>query len=445
MHLIVRSILSSLLLISTAAAAPLRVGAAAVELEADDEMVIAGGIAPGRATGQEGKLRAVAIVIEKAPLGKIAIVACDVLFVPGDMVGAALSEIEKRCGIAPENVLINATHTHHAPSITEVHGYGVDETFKKRVEQGIIDAVIAADANLDGGESRLLFRLGEEKTIGANSRLRMKDGRIYWVGAMDDAVGPTGPFDPQLPVLAFRGPGDELRALLFNHSTHTIGTQNGGVRSPGFYGLAAQELEAELGGVACFLEGASGSTHNITGVSTAQAVERLKAAINEVLAKAEERPVDRLKSIKRRFTFKVRTFNEAVEEEKVTSYCRKYIPGDAEYVAGVFRAMREKLASQQGRERQTWLQAIAIDDIAIVGLPAEYFTVLGVDIKKRSPFPNTVVAELANDWIGYLPDREGHELGGYQTWMGLHSYAEIGTGERVADEVVEMLKELRGE
>ena len=83
------------------------------------------------------------------------------------------------------------------------------------------------------------------------------------------------------------------------------------------------------------------------------------------------------------------------------------------------------------------MQAIAIGDVAIVGVPAEYFTIFGVDIKKRSPFKNTVVAELANDWIGYLPNLEAHQLGGYQTWMGLHSYAEPGTGERMADAAVE--------
>ena len=35
-------------------------------------------------------------------------------------------------------------------------------------------------------------------------------------------------------------------------------------RSPSFYGLAAQELEAEKGGTFLFLEGASGSTHNLS-------------------------------------------------------------------------------------------------------------------------------------------------------------------------------------
>jgi neutral ceramidase len=67
---------------------------------------------------------------------------------------------------------------------------------------------------------------------------------------------------------------------------------------------------------------------------------------------------------------------------------------------------------------------------------------LGLDIKNRSPFRHTYIAELTNDWISYLPNREGHKLGGYQVWTGFHSYAEPGTGERIADVAVEMLHEL---
>jgi hypothetical protein len=80
--------------------------------------------------------------------------------------------------------------------------------------------------------------------------------------------------------------------------------------------------------------------------------------------------------------------------------------------------------------------------VAIVGVPAELFTKFGQDIKRRSPFRYTYVAELANDWIGYLPDRKAFELGGYQTWTVLHSYAERGTGEAVVEEAVRLLGEL---
>jgi hypothetical protein len=80
--------------------------------------------------------------------------------------------------------------------------------------------------------------------------------------------------------------------------------------------------------------------------------------------------------------------------------------------------------------------------VAIVGVPGELFTKLGLDIKRRSPFRDTVVVELANDWIGYIPDREAFKLGGYQVWTGLHSYVEPGTGERIVDELGKMLDEL---
>ena len=85
---------------------------------------------------------------------------------------------------------------------------------------------------------------------------------------------------------------------------------------------------------------------------------------------------------------------------------------------------------------------ILIGDVALVGVSGEFFTGLGLDIKKQSPFKKTVVIELANDWIGYLPDREAFELGGYQTWVGSHNIAEIGTGERVVEKAVAMLKEV---
>src|SRR6185369_14427684 len=78
-----------------------KVGAAAAELEADDSMVIAGGITPGKASGQEGKLRAVAVVLEKQPFGKFAIVACDVLMITRRHLDPVVTDITKATGIPP--------------------------------------------------------------------------------------------------------------------------------------------------------------------------------------------------------------------------------------------------------------------------------------------------------------------------------------------------------
>jgi hypothetical protein len=421
------------------AAADLRVGAAAVELQADDSMPIAGGIHAGRAQGQEGKLRATAVVLEKPGAATLAIVSCDVLMLTRDLVDPAVAEIEKTCKIPAANVLVHATHTHHAPSTIRIHGYGRAELFCDRLKAAIVEAVAAAQGKL--ADSTLYFKRGEERTVGMNSRLLLKDGTIFWVGPRDDAVRPTGPFDPDLPVLAFRTPAGTLQALLYGHSTHSIGTLKPGVRSPSFYGLVAQELEQELGGTAAFLEGASGSTHALN-CTAEEAFRRIKQAVTATLAEAQPQKAERLAALRRPFTFKVRTFDEAAEEEAVTQYCNKRIGPGAEGVAVVFRQMRKELAPLQGQERTTWIQAMAVGEVAIAAVPAELFTKLGMDIKRRSPYKQTVVVELANDWIGYLPDAEAYKLGGYQVWTGLHSYAEPGTGERIVDQTVKLLEEL---
>jgi len=420
--------------------AAVRVGASAAELEADDDMVIGGSILPYKVKGQDGKLRAVATVIEKPGAGKVCVVACDVLMLNRDLLDPVTEEVAKALGIPESHVLINCTHTHHAPSTVTVHGYQRDELFCRRVQKAIVQAAKDANTKLKTGDATFHFRLGEESSVGQNSRLLLKDGSIYWIGPREDVVRPTGPFDPELPVLAFLNAEKKPLAVLFNHSTHTIGVRKAG-RSPSFYGLAAEELESDLGGTFLFLEGASGSTHNL-GVPAAENTLRIKQAVKDALAKSTPHAVNRITAVKKPFTFKVRSFDEKKEDAAVSAYCKERVPKQADDYIGVFRAQRKVLAPKQGEERTTWLQVMMIGDVAIVGVPAEFFTVLGQEIKRRSPFRYTYVAELANDWIGYLPDKKAFDLGGYQTWTGLHSFADRDTGERMVDASVQMLEEL---
>ena len=147
-------------------------------------------------------------------------------------------------------------------------------------------------------------------------------------------------------------------------------------------------------------------------------------------------------AIQRPLAYKIRTFDEAVEDKKVVDYCQAHRRSRFDETVRVFRQARLDLKPLQGHERESSVQVILIGDVALVGVPGEFFTGLGMEIKKRSPYPDTYIAELANDWIGYLPDREAFELGGYQTWVGSHNFAEIGTGEQVVDQAVSMLEEL---
>ncbi len=418
----------------------IKVAAAAAEIVGDDSMEIAGGISPGHVLGQEGKLRASAIVIEANT--KVCIVSCDVLVLQRDILDDVCRKIEAEENIPFENTLITATHTHHAPTTVTVHGYKRDEIFCGRVKEAIVSAVHKANQKLKNAPSAsMYFWLGQESTVGQNSRQLLKDGTIYWVGSRADALRPTGPFDPELPVLAFKRADGDLEALLFNHSSHNIGVRSSG-RSPAFYGLAAQELEEELGGTAIFTPGAFGSTHVLT-LSTDERILRIKNAVKQAYSKARKTEISPVNSVKKEFKYRVRKFDEDAEEKAVSYYCRKRLGGNPEDIIEVFRNMRRELIKHQGEVRNTWLHVILIDDIAFVGVPGEFFGQLGIEIKRRSPFRYTYVIGLANDYIGYIPDKQAYDLGGYQIWTGLHSFVERGTGEAIVAETIRILEELK--
>lgn len=453
------TILVLLSLNALAAASNLKVAAASSEIASDDSMIIAGDIFPHRSTDQEGKLRANAVIIESNT--KVCIISCDVIILGRDILDNVCKKIEAQENIPFENILITCTHTHHAPSTVTVHGYKREEVFCQRLKDAIVSAVHKANEKLKNiKNSECFFTLGHECTVGQNSRMILDDNTILWVPLTKDFafLRPTGPFDSELPVLAFKQADGKLETILFNHSTHNIGahdikrspgSQRSGIqdimdakkRSPGFYGLAAQELEQELGGTSIFLLGAAGSTHDLS-LSTDEKIIRIKNAVKETYSKAEKREISRIVSVKKEFEYKVRTFDENKEEKAVSYYCRKRWVGDPESVIEVFRKMRRELTKYQGEIRKGWLQVILIGDVAFVGVPGEFFTKLGMEIKRRSPFRYTYIIELANDYIGYIPDKEAFDLGGYQVWTGFHSLVSPGSGEAIVDEAVGILNRL---
>ena len=75
-------------------------------------------------------------------------------------------------------------------------------------------------------------------------------------------------------------------------------------------------------------------------------------------------------------------------------------------------------------------------DIAWVGLPGEIFVELGRAIKNASPFRYTIVAELANGSVGYVPDRRAYPQGAYEV---ISSRLAEGGGEAMAEAAVRLL------
>jgi neutral ceramidase len=426
----------------------IRAASASVRLT-DDNMQVLGAKQKVFHQGWEGEFRANAMVLDAQQ--RVCLVSLDSIVVPLQVTQPAAKRIAAATGIPEGNVLICATHTHRGPGMGDFVGVKPDAEYLRRLEEGSVLAAVKAVAAMDsakaGAQSTVLFGQSQEATVGRNSRLLLKDGMIGWDGYEErDVVRPTGPYDPDLHVLALRRADGTYRGLAFNHSVHNIGHTCREGMSPCFYGLAALEIERRHGATTFFLPGAFGSTHNITynnsGVPAAECVHRMVDAIEEALGRLEPALPGPVQVLNRQFTYRVCRFDEAREALAVKSYLEKYAPERAASQGEWFRRMREQMRPHQNETHQTRLQVIRLGDLALVAIPGEMFSRLGLELRRRSPFRHTCIIGLANEQIGYIPDRKAYADGGYQTWVGWHSKLEVGTGEAMVDQAVAMLDEL---
>lgn len=430
------------------ATAPVRAASASVKLT-DDNMAELKATTKAFHQPWEGEFRASALVLDAGQ--RICLVSLDSQNILPPMTHSARRRIAAATGIPEDHVLLCATHTHRGPTMTNAFGVKPNAEYLRRLEEGSVLAATKAVAALADEKAAagttVLFGQSQEATVGRNSRLLLKDGSIGWYGyEEDDVVRPTGPYDPDLYILAVRRADGTFAGLAFNHSVHNIGRVREDCMSPCFYGLAAQEVERRHGATTLFLPGAFGSTHNATynnsGVPAAECVYRVVEAVEEALGRLQPALPGPVRVLNRQFTYRIRRFDEAKEAAAVKSYMEKYAPQAAARQIEVFRKMREEMTPHQGEARQTRLQVIRLGDLALVGVPGELFARLGLELRHRSPFRHTCIIGLANDKIGYIPDRNAYADGGYQTWAGWHSMLEVGSGEAMVDQAVAMLAEL---
>jgi neutral ceramidase len=88
---------------------------------------------------------------------------------------------------------------------------------------------------------------------------------------------------------------------------------------------------------------------------------------------------------------------------------------------------------------RTPVQTIRVGEMGICALPGEPFCQTGLNIKAKSPFKQTMLVGMANDYAGYLPTEEAHALGGYETWRAKSSFLEIKAATMIQEAALGML------
>lgn len=393
--------------------------------------------------------------------GRVVIATVDACVASREVLDECKALAAEATGWKTSEMMISSTHTHSAPS---PRAKTYRETFVQGTSQALIEAIRnLRPAKLGYGEDAV-----PEEVF--NRRWYLEEGKMPLnpFGKMDQVkmnpnrnhiVKPAGPTDPTVAVLDIRDDRNQPIGIYTNYPLHYIGATNSTVSADYFgeYGriLLGRNRNAK-GFVAALSNGASGDINNIDfdGTRPPRApFEQIQVVARKVAdatwratqdIEFDENP--KVAILQREVSLRKRTATPAEIERAM----RIIKMSDAEIKKADLPRLATNYASRTMNHKepdQTYeilIQAIQLGDTALVTLPFEVLVEIGLEIKEKSPFPNTIFVGLANGAFGYLPTPEQHELGGYETWLGT-CRVEGDSSVVLTKHLLEMLAELHGE
>jgi hypothetical protein len=286
-----------------------------------------------------------------------------------------------------------------------------------------------------------------------NRRYRMSDGTVRTNPGVEnpDVVEPAGPTDPEVGLLVVRDRLDGTPiAAVGNYSLHYVGGGDGRSVSADYFAVVEQALNRELGHAfpVLWTNGCSGDINNVD-VRTRRSD---RSPYGQMVRVAEDAALVAL-GVWSGLSFEdnvplesalvdVQVARRAISASEVEAAV-PLVPGsDDEWtMEGVF-AREVVLLSRWPAWEAAPVQAMRIGDLGIAGLPGEIFVEFGLEIKAGSPFRQTMVVELANGYVGYVPTIAAFEEGGYETRTARSSRLVPEAGPEMTATAIRLLGEI---
>ena len=419
-----------------------------------------------------------------------ALIAADLVGVDAVAVDGIRQQVSEQTDLAPEAILVCATHCHSGPIVCPVGSatnpsqsdknvvqadgsvptsYGgstsvastayyvgqVDEVWKEKFVSRAAEAAVEAWQSLRPAE--VAFGQAKVEGVASSRRVYLSDGT--WADPRRESspeaeVVSRSEIDPFVRVLVVRE--QETKAPLsavINYGSHPWIFSISGF-SAELAGAAAREVAARWSGsgdespVVLYTTGPEGDATLIWNVDTDRVWKtRPGESQKESLARRQKEFDGELERLGDRLVSGVmEAMGEATawdpEPEVDTRRREVALPLKKGYRRPDEVLVTEWQKRAPENEHLTEIQLLRVGDGAVLGLPGEPFTSLGSAIRAQSVSQHLLIAALANDFgaISYSADRAAYDLGGYEVTMT--PVAPSG-GEKLVEDAVGLLDSAR--
>jgi hypothetical protein len=367
-----------------------------------------------------------------------AIVAVDLMYADAEFTAAVRREAHRWSGIRPESICVACSHSHNTPTVAFIRGAGeIDAEYKAWAARQAATAVVMA----------------WERRLPASLRV----GKTDVAGWTVNRTRENGPVDARLGVWRIDDVEGRPLAALVNFQAHPVVMMGLGASdlSRDWPGMLTDILEAAISGLTgLYLQGSCGDVNfDARWHEAAVCCEPGRAVAAAALtAFASARPVDapRVGFAVQHTVLPTRRWDRAdvmrdreeAEYRLRTGDATGWLDGFARvivnhparlperYGGDVTKAVRavsrfamewsdHTVADLESRPETlaTEVQALHVGDAWLASNGSELFTTLALDLRRRWPHDDLMIAGCANDSIGYVPDAHDVELRSYAAWQ----------------------------
>ncbi|MFB6295473.1 MAG: neutral/alkaline non-lysosomal ceramidase N-terminal domain-containing protein [Halobacteriales archaeon] len=367
----------------------------------------------GPAEGVHLDLHAKALAFEDGAGNRAVVVSVEVSTIPGELRAAVAERCESDYGLAPERLLVNASHTHCGPEFRPekleiVFDVGPDSeighnaaAYRDRLEDELV--ALVGEALDDCRPATLQYSRGA-CAIATSRRRPTEDGVAF-------GPHPDGPSDHDVPVLSVSS-GDERRAILFGYACHPSSLMI--QRYSGDWAGHAQRVleEAYPSATAVFLQGCGGDQKAYPQRTLDLAEQHGRTLANAVRGALESRQRPVGGPLRVAFDRTELGFTDPPSREQLERDLDAEDPQTRASAAALLDELDATGDIETTREHP--IQAVGFGaDLTLVAMAGEPFAEYGIALKDRLPGP-TWVAGYSHETFPYLPTESAHHEGGYE-------------------------------
>jgi len=422
------------------------VGRSIISPEETDQLQPTGMTRLGPTRGILDDLTVEAVAISVAPDAAF-VLSGDLRCLQYNWVEAVRLRVSEAIGCDPKRILFGSTHNHcsnpeaenDAPNGEEATGRAV-----AKIVRGIGNACLSAYDNLRPAEMAS-FEAHLHEPIGEVRRMRLGNGTVVQCWGSGPVVAPgmkllgqAGPASMKIDGMAFREPGASAPfALLTSYPSHPhlyelpyfSGETSGAVK---------RELERRFPGLTHVYANGTGGDIDMHFVhpmpsDEEEAIEWFRTSCKEIS----------------------RRFAEAVEPVLLGLDDNSYT-GTVSMQHRYWSCFED---SEVSSGRMIILNALVLNDSAIVSIPAEIFSSYGRWMHDHNPFKSLLLVSYNGSSKGYIGTPIAFEQGGYETMRGAalseeeegqpmvagkpNLRARVDTGQLISEQVVAILNDLK--